>query len=117
MHDIQMRSIQQWAAMMDKWGVQYKIITPEGQEFGVLEVAAPKKRSGSFYPVHALSNYFQPFIIGMDVGDVAVIPVGEFDLVRLRGAIAAWTCHHWGRRSASTHINVDAQHVEVLRMS
>jgi len=117
MHDIQLRSLKQWMAVMDKWGVQYKIITPDGQEFGALEVAAPRTRKAGLYPVNTLRDYFLPFIEKMEAGDVVVVPFGGFDGVPLRGSLAAWAVAHWGKGSATTHLNFDKKHVEILRLS
>jgi hypothetical protein len=117
MHDIQMRSIQQWAAMMNKWGIQYKLVLPDGQEFGTLEVVKPKSkgRRASPFPVNTLRDYFLPFIGTLQAGDVVTVPFSQFEGERLRGAISAWAITHWGKGTCTTYLNHDAGHVEVLR--
>lgn len=118
MHDIQMRSIQQWATMMDKWGIQYKLVLPDGQELGALEVVKPKlksKRKVSPFPVNTLRDYFLPFIGTLQAGDVVTVPFSQFEGERLRGAISAWATAHWGKGTCTTYLNHAAGHVEVLR--
>jgi hypothetical protein len=117
--DIQRKNLTTWATLMEKWGVQFKIILPDGTEYGALEVVVPKARTRrpGMYPFGALQAYFKPMVEKMTAGDVVQVPCGEFDPERLRGAISAWTTTNWGKGGASTYTNKDKHAIEVMRIN
>lgn len=116
MLEIQKKQILKFASMLDTWGAEYKIILPDGEELGALEVAPKRKKAASKYPRGALSTHFLPYIEGMDFGDVVNVPAGEYPLETLRGSLSAWATHHWGNKSVTTFINHKTNMVEVLRI-
>ena len=86
----------------------FKIILPTGEEYGDLEVARPKKRNN-------LMPIYVHLIEGMSVGDVNVIHAPEgVSVSNLRGAIAGYAFHRWGKGSARTCIVNNT--VEILRV-
>lgn len=119
MLDIQLKQITQWSQMLDKWDVPYKIMLPDGKEFGALEVVTKKNRARAVrsYPFGSIKNHFLPFLNKLHPGEVTVVPAGEFDLEVLRGSLASWACKEWGNKSHTTYINRKTQTVEILRLS
>jgi hypothetical protein len=118
MLDIQLKNITAWATLLEKWGAQYKIILPDGQEFGALEVAPPpkaRKRVAGPYPYGTLQAYFKPMLAPLGAGDVVTIPCGEFEPDRLRSAISAWGAVHWGKGNCNTYANKETHAIEVMR--
>lgn len=116
MLDIQMKHIKSWTAVLDKWGAQYKIVMPDGTEFGTLDVVVKKrKRTAGPHPYGTLQAYFKPLLEDMTLGDVVVVPFDAFEGERLRSAISAWGAVCWGKGSCSTYINREEQTVEVMR--
>lgn len=64
----------------------------------------------------ALTAHFVPILRQCKkAGDIAEIPFGEFDSYRLRGSVAAWCSHEWGKETYTTTINKVRSRVEVMR--
>jgi hypothetical protein len=117
MLDVQRNTIQTLTKLLDKWEIPYKILMPDGQELGTLPIDRKPKRGARLHPMGTYRDYFLLFVKDMKAGDVVEIPCGQFDLVPLRGAVAAWAVGNWGKGSATTHINSEKQTVEVLRLT
>lgn len=86
---------------IDSLGVQYKIIAPNGMEYGTLVVAAPvpekvRKRAPHKYPHNALRDYVLSYITTMGPGDEVLIPVGDFDLKSLQSSVSSRAGQMWG---------------------
>ena len=102
---------------------QFKIILPDGQEFGELVVVPPKigRRAPSKFPAGELTEHFRHTLESLEPGQAAMIPFGKYeaddDLNRLRSCLSGWCCTHWGSGSAITSTNRDLKVVEVLRLS
>jgi hypothetical protein len=78
--------------------------------------AEPKRTRKLRRPFGAITNYFRPFLDGCaNVGDVAVIPGGDFNLVELRSAIAAYCSTKWGNATHTSTMNREKNQIEVLR--
>jgi hypothetical protein len=98
----------------------FKVVLPDDsvQEFdpdNKLNAEPKRKRSPSTYPHGSLTKYFRPMVVGMQVGDVVAVPVGEFDMETLLGALSAWASHTWGRNSHTAAANHKDNTVELLR--
>jgi hypothetical protein len=119
MLDIQIKQIAQWSQMLNKWSVPHKIMLPDGNEFGALDVVTKKTRARApnLYPIGTLKNHFFSFVKDLQPGEVAAVPAGEFDLEVLRGSLAGWACKEWGNKSNTTYLNRNAGTVEILRLS
>jgi hypothetical protein len=84
---------------IDNLGVQYKIIAPDGAEYGTLVVAPPevkKKKSASKYPHGEMKTYVSSMIGGMQPGDEMFVPVGKYDLKSVQSALATYAFVNWG---------------------
>lgn len=119
MLDIQRRTIDSLAKMLDKWEILYKILLPNGEELGTLIVSkqTKTKRADRPHPFGAFKAYFLPLVQDMVAGDVVEIHCGPFKPAELRGAVSAWAVAAWGKGSVTTHINSEKQTVEVLRLT
>lgn len=106
-------------AMLSAIKAEFVIKTEEGEyiKMGNLEVQEPKTRKRkSLFPFGTYANYVESFgFSAMQVGDVIVVPKGEFDVEAVRGSLSSRACKLWGNGSAVTSIVGDA--VEVLRVS
>ena len=97
-------------------GAKFKIISPDGTEFGDLEVAAEKKKHFK-YEFGALRKVYVPYIEALKTGEVAQIKVPtDFELEDVRGAACAWMATNWGNGTYTTTIDRDFDIVEVLRV-
>jgi|APGre2960657444_1045066.scaffolds.fasta_scaffold95954_4 hypothetical protein len=94
---------------------EYKIITTDGQEHGNLVVVTNNnKRNKPLRPIGTYSNYIRPFIEHLKVGDVAVVPFGEFSGGDLQSNVGARAIHLWGTGSYKSCITGTT--VEILRI-
>jgi hypothetical protein len=106
---------------IDSLGVQYKIIAPDGKEYGTLVVAAPvpekvRKRAPHKYPHNALRDYVLGYITTMGPGDEVIIPVGDFDLKSLQSSVSSRAGQMWGAGNYLTTRDPIRNGVEVLRV-
>lgn len=106
---------------IDSLGVQYKIIAPDGKEYGTLVVAVPapekvRKRAPSKYPFNALKNYVMPFLDPMGPGDQVFIPVGDFDLKTVQSSVSSRAHKKWGSGNYLTTRDALRNGVEILRV-
>lgn len=119
--EIVVNTIQRTANMMDKNGIQYKIIMPDGTEYGSL-VTAPqgltksgklRQRRGAVYGHGVLASHIAPYMDNLQPGEVAVIPLNGYDAASVASAASGRAHHKWGNGSYTTHRTLDA--VEVMR--
>lgn len=80
-------------------------------------VKQKKERQASHgKPWGALSAHFVPHLAKCkQAGDIAEIPFGDFDGAVLRGSVAAWCSHEWGKNTYTTTVNRVRGRVEVMR--
>lgn len=106
------KTIPQAMNLLTAAGCQYKIISPDGTEYGQLESVKPKKRHHTV-PPGTYAKYFVPFLQDVKIGDVACIPFGPHDKKALSGAVTAWCSDRWGKGSYKSCSAGD--HYQVLR--
>jgi hypothetical protein len=121
MLDIQKTAIAKLINALDGAGADYKIILPDGTEYGTLEtkpvkVKKPKGSRASPYPRGELAGYIQPFLAGMAAGDVVVIPYDKYP-----GPLLAMRCHSaafdsWGKGNVMGSRNDKTKTVEIMRL-
>ena len=121
MLDIQKTAIAKLINALNGAGADYKIILPDGTEYGTLEtkpvkVKKPKGTRASPYPRGELHNYVQPFLADIPVGGVAVIPYDKYP-----GPLLAARCHSagfdsWGKGNVMGSRNDKTKVVEIMRL-
>jgi hypothetical protein len=121
MFDIQKTAIAKLIKALDGAGANYKIILPDGTEYGTLEtkpvkVKKPKGSRASPYPRGELHNYVQPFIADVAVGGVAAIPYDKYP-----GPLLAARCYSagfdsWGKGNVMGSRNDKTKVVEIMRL-
>lgn len=115
------RTIREAIKLLDATHVKYVIVDLEGNEYAKgLEIQQPKlsepKRKKATHREHgAVAQHYQPYVNTLKVGEVAVVPLGQFKTEKevLRGAITSWCVQHWGKNSYKSCITDNA--VEILR--
>ncbi len=117
MIELQKRELAKAVKLIEMLGCKYKVITPDGEEFGGLTVVQPKpprtKRNFSF-PYGTVAEYFKPFIdINLKVGEVIEIPKGNFKVEVLRSGVCSYLTRVWGRKTYVTMMTKDT--VQVMR--
>lgn len=105
MKDIQKRELLRSIKLIESLGCSFRIITPDGESFGGLEVAEPKKkqRQPRKYPYGSLTKHLQSCVnLNAGIGDVQEIPCNEFDLESLRAVACNILTKAWGKDSYVT---------------
>lgn len=115
---VQRIALERALTTLNALGATYRIIIGD-ESFGTLEVVTPKNRlrAPPIHPRGTLTNYFQPLMEGLRVGDVAVIDAQKFDIQSLRSAITAWSSKKWGNGSTVSTVTRETNVIEVLRVA
>lgn len=109
------RAMEQCLRTLGALGCKYKIIAADGQEYGDLQLERRKKIRNLKYKYGLLSSHVNSFLNGMAVGDVVVIPCGEFDVPDLQSCTTSMANKKWGAGAYKTARN--GQTLEVLRVA
>lgn len=98
---------------------KYKIILPDGTEYGTLEVKPKKperKRRATKHPFGEQRAYLAKYLPGLLAGESVKVPVDKYDIEALQSGISAYGVKTWGNGNAITARDKDGQYVEVLRV-
>lgn len=99
-------------------GAKFKVISPNGEEFGELEVVAAKQKTFRF--AHGeVCNIYRAQLSSLAVGDVATIvnpDPTKYDLEDIRGSAASWIGKHWGTDAHTSTIDRTFDTIEILRV-
>ena len=117
MKDIQKRELIRSVKLIQSLGCSYRIISPDGESFGELQVVEPKvkkPRNTPKYPYGAMTEHVRKHInLDVAVGEVQELPCGDFELELLRASACVIFTRTWGRDSYVTAGRVDR--IEVMR--
>jgi hypothetical protein len=115
MKEIQQKYLQTAIKQLSILPVQFAIIDDMGNQYGDLEVAVEKvrKRKKSVYPKGSITTYVLPFIMDLAVGEVAVVPFGDWDKKSLNSGLTACASRIWGNGSYTSCTSKD--HIELMR--
>lgn len=119
MPEIQKKAALRALQLLAAAGCKYKVICPDGEEFGELEVLQPKQRQrkrNPDLPYGTLSTHVRAYLEKLPPNEVVVIPVGTFDPESLRSTATAWMTTHWGKGAYMTSVSEDRARLEVLRI-
>jgi hypothetical protein len=116
MQDIQLKQVQRALTFFDALGIKYKLITPEGEEFGVLEVKPARARRPLNHPYGEVRDYYRHILdLNAAIGSVQVVPIGPYESEQVRGNIGSLLSTKWGKGSYTTAVTSTA--IEVLRIA
>jgi hypothetical protein len=105
MKDIQKRELSRAIDLIKGLGCTYRILTPDGESFGDLQIVEPKtrQRSPSKYPHGSLTKQVKTHMdLNAEIGVVQEVPCGEFDLEMLRSVACSILTSVWGKDSYVT---------------
>jgi hypothetical protein len=102
MLEIQLNVLREYASAMKNMGCNFKIIAPNGDEFGDLDVNASKKKDAPKaklrYPKGTIRNYYKPLLdLDAKPGTAQEIPPGEFSTPDIAQGVSALLCAEWGK--------------------
>lgn len=117
---VQEKKLKEAIHVLNLVGARYKVITPDGTEYGDLEVKAPRKETtkGGFprYRHGETREFFKGELSGMKAGDAKVIPCGNYDPRVISRDISSYCCQMVGRESVTVLTDRDNNLVEVLAL-
>ena len=112
------KALAQVIATLDAINCTYKIVTDDNQVFtrGVVFSGSETKKRKLLRPHGMVAAHYKPYIVGMKVGDTALIPPHkELPPDVIQSSATAWMAGSWGKGSYNTMI--DAQNnIQVLRI-
>jgi hypothetical protein len=121
MLDIQKKAIAKLMGVLDGVGARYKIILPDGEEYGELECkpVKDKKCRGGIYARGETAEHYRPFFDAASpvaVGGVVRIPFDRFEPAVLAGNVYSYAHALWGKGNSYGSRNDAEGVVEVMRV-
>jgi hypothetical protein len=117
---IQEKKLKEAIAILSLVGAKYKVITPDGAEYGDLEVKVLRpettKNGLPRYKFGETRNFFRDDISTMKAGDVKVIDCKNYDCRVIARDISSYGCQNFGTKSVSTLADREANTVEVFAL-
>ena len=81
------------------------------------EPPMPKRKPRSGLPHGDLSKYIAAHVDNMAVGDVVCVPMyANGNMKSLHSTVSSYTLRLWGSGNSTTHKDVDAKCIEVMRI-
>ena len=70
------------------------------------------------YPHGTFTNLFRQMKVdNMSVGDVTIVPIGDFPVSKIQSTLSSFCTNTWGAGSAMTSVNKAEKTVEVIRIN
>jgi len=108
---------------IDNLGVQYKIIAPDGAEYGTLVAVQPKVkpvkarvRRSPKYAQGELKTYISPFVDELQPGKEVFVPIDKYDVEAIQSALAGYGFKYWGGGNYVTERDWSRSGVTILRV-
>lgn len=94
-------------------GAKFYIELPDGSKYGNIQLQKPKAKK-QMRPYGSVKGAINPYLIGMQVGDVALIPIpATFKRSAFQSAVATRALKLWGTEAHTSCITDNG--VEVMR--
>ena len=116
---LQTRTVHQLISTLSGMGAKYKIIMPDGTEYGELEIKLPenKKTKNIVYTRGTTRAYYEPFLSKLHAGEETSVPFADWDPKILKSNIHSWCFDNWGSRNYMIEKDDENKCVCVLRMA
>lgn len=115
--DIRVEAATRAVSLLNASGVQFKVVMPDGTEFGSLSVTPARERKKRKYKHGSVLFYARKFTdLLQKSGDRAEIPIGAFDVKTLRSTITAHLSAIWGNGSYISSVSPDSTSLNILRI-
>ena len=120
MLEVQEKKLKQAIDMLELLGLQFKVIRPDGFEYGELEVKPPKPDPKITklpqYPRGKTRTFFLPIVKGMKAGQTCVLDCQSYDCRVIARDVGAYTANHFGAGSVSCLTNRDRNIVQIFAL-
>ena len=94
--------------------LNYAIIDPDGNVLGNLEIK--RKEKVRKYKRGLPSQYVRAYLKDLNVGEVVVVPCGQFDKPTVGQACSSMAYNMWGKGSAKQTSRNGNNSIEVMRI-
>lgn len=109
------RAISILNAMTHK-GAKFYVEMPDGTTFGNIKMKKDKPKR-QIRPHGSVKGAIHPYLLGMEIGDVAVIPIpSDFSKSGFQSAVATRAYNMWGSDAHHAFLSKDGKAVEVIRI-
>ena len=123
MLEVQEKKLKQAIDMLELLGLEFKVIRPDGFEYGKLEVKPPEPPKPEpkitklpKYPRGEVRSFFLPFLEELKAGDAKVIDCKSYDARVISRDISSYCINTFGRQSMSCHTDRDQNKVQILAL-
>ena len=120
MLEVQERKLKQALDILELLGLEFKVIRPDGFEYGDLEVKVVRSETTKAglprYKFGETRNFFKAELVTMKAGDAKVIDCKEYDPRVIARDISSWGCQNIGTGSVSTLADREGNTVQVLAL-
>lgn len=117
---VQEKKLREAIAILALVGAKYKVITPDGAEYGDLEVKAIRGKTTRAglprYKIGETREFFKTDLITMKAGDAKVIDCKHYDPRVISRDISSWGCQNVGRDAVSVLTDRANNYVEVFAL-
>lgn len=117
---VQEKKLSEAIHVLNLIGAKYKVITPDGVEYGDLEVKALRKETtkGGLprYKFGETRDFFRADLITMKAGDAKAIDCKGYDPRVISRDISSYCCQNIGREAVSVLTDRENNSVEVLAL-
>jgi len=121
MKEIQLKELTRSIKFIEGIGCKFKIIDPDGNEYGELEVVTPKqrkRRAPNRFPYGELREFYGSQIdLKAAVGSVQIVKIGDYEAEDIRSGVCSYLSTVWGRKTYTTCHGKDGKTIEVLRIT
>lgn len=120
MKEIQLKELTRSIRFIEGVGCKYKIITPDGTEYGDLEVKPTRggKRASHKHPRGEVRGFYAPQIdLSAKVGTVQIVKIGDYEAEDIRSGVCSYLSTTWGKKTYTTCHGKDGKTIEILRIS
>lgn len=117
MEKVQQETLRRALMMLSGSGCAYIVRDADGQThlFGSFETE--KRRTRSYEHAERLGQHVNYHLKDIQIGDVRLIPLGDFDKGRLHSRVTAVLTNKFGKGSFTTVTNKEKGAIEALRLS
>ncbi len=115
--EIQQVALSKALAMLKGAGAKYIVVLPDGAEhvLGDLKLAPRARKRVQVVAPGTYKKIYEPLLNTLEVGDVAQVPVDQFDGKALQSACISWSNRQWGVGSCISHRT--KKHIEIMRIA
>jgi len=103
MHDLHRIGLDRAIAFLKSIECQFKVIDGNGNVYTNISENEVRKRRPSIYPRGLLSAHVKKHLFPIKVGQVVVIPSGDFDLDSVGKTATSIMSHAYGNGSYASH--------------